>query len=179
MLPPLSNLLAFLSSVTPACFWLVVAFEISIGSHLRPRRFLLLLLLSLPPQMMVWHPPYTFRPGRAPSPISLLPRTPTFGWLLCCPTNRWPPKAKVTSLSLIFDVFRFGTPDKGTNSKRAHLTPRALHGPIGISGAKIWVHGGCCHDKRWQGRLGVQWRYLMLVILCFVLLCFVLDRTFG
>jgi hypothetical protein len=38
--PPLSNLLAFLSSITPAFFWLVVAFEISIGSHLRPRRFL-------------------------------------------------------------------------------------------------------------------------------------------
>ncbi len=32
--PPLSNLLAFLSSITPTCFWLVVAFEISIGSHL-------------------------------------------------------------------------------------------------------------------------------------------------
>jgi hypothetical protein len=37
--PPLSNLLTFLSSVTPACFLFVVAFEISIGSHLRPRRF--------------------------------------------------------------------------------------------------------------------------------------------
>ncbi len=39
--PPLSNLLPFLSSITPACFWLVVAFEISIGSHLRPRLFFL------------------------------------------------------------------------------------------------------------------------------------------
>ncbi len=37
--PPLSILLVFLSSVMPACFWLVVAFEISIGSHLRPRHF--------------------------------------------------------------------------------------------------------------------------------------------
>jgi hypothetical protein len=33
MLPPRLNLLAFLSSITPACFWLVVAFEISIGGH--------------------------------------------------------------------------------------------------------------------------------------------------
>jgi hypothetical protein len=37
--PPLSNLLAFLSNVMPFCFWLVVAFEILIGSHLRPRHF--------------------------------------------------------------------------------------------------------------------------------------------
>jgi hypothetical protein len=37
--PPLSNLLAFLSSIMSAYFWLVVAFEISIGSHLRPQRF--------------------------------------------------------------------------------------------------------------------------------------------
>jgi hypothetical protein len=37
--PPLPNLLAFLSSFTPACVWLVVAFETSIGSHLRPQRF--------------------------------------------------------------------------------------------------------------------------------------------
>jgi hypothetical protein len=115
--PPLSNLLAFLSSFTPACFWLVVVFEILIGSHLRPRRFFYFyfLLLSLPPQMMVWHPPHTFHPGRAPSPISL----PTFDWLLCCPTKRWPPKAEVTSFSLIFNVLRFGTPNKGTNSNES------------------------------------------------------------
>jgi hypothetical protein len=37
--PPLSNLLAFLSSITPVCFWLVVAFEILISSHLRPWHF--------------------------------------------------------------------------------------------------------------------------------------------
>ena len=37
--PPLSNLLAFLSSIMPACFWLVVAFEILIGSHSRPQFF--------------------------------------------------------------------------------------------------------------------------------------------
>jgi hypothetical protein len=62
---------------------------------------------------------------------------------------------------------------------RAHPMPRALYGPIGISGAKIWVHGGCCHGKRWQSRWGVGRQYLMLVVVCFVLLIFVLDRTFG
>ncbi len=42
--PPLSNLLAFLSLVTPACFWLVVAFEILISSHLRPRHFVVVVV---------------------------------------------------------------------------------------------------------------------------------------
>jgi hypothetical protein len=136
--PPLSNLLAFLSSVTPACFWLVVAFEISVGSHLRPRRFLIFnfLLLSLPPQMIVWHPLHTFCPDRAPSPIYLLPQTPTFGWLLCCPTKRWPPKAEVTSLSLIFDVLCFGAPNKGTNSNESAPDAARL----------VWAH----RDQRHQ-----------------------------
>jgi hypothetical protein len=74
---------------------------------------------AAPNDGIVWHPPHTFHPGHAPSPISLLMRTPTFGWLLCCPTKRWPPKAKVTSLSLIFDVLCFGAPNKGTNSNKS------------------------------------------------------------
>ncbi len=143
---PLSNLLPFLSSITSMCFWLVVAFEIFIGSHLRPLGFFvfIFLLLSLPPQRMVWHPTHTFCPVRAPSPISLLPRTPTFGWLLCCPTKRWPPKAKVTSLSLIFDVLHFGAPNKGTNSNES--APDATH--------LVWAH----RDQRRQD-LG-PWRML-------------------
>jgi hypothetical protein len=144
--PLLSNLLAFLSSVTPTCIWLVVAFERSIGSYLRPRHFFIFvfLLLSLPPQTMVWRTPNTFRPGRAPSPISLLLQTPTFGWLLCCPTNRWPPKAEVTSLSLIFNMLRFGTPNEGRNSNES--APNAAH--------LVWAH----RDQRCQD-LG-PWRML-------------------
>jgi hypothetical protein len=37
--PPPLNLLAFLSFLMPMCFWLVVAFVILIGSHLRLQRF--------------------------------------------------------------------------------------------------------------------------------------------
>jgi hypothetical protein len=37
--PTLPNLLAFLSSITLACFWLVIAFEISNSSYLRPQHF--------------------------------------------------------------------------------------------------------------------------------------------
>ncbi len=144
--PPLLDLLAFLSSDTPACFWLVVAFEISIGSHLKTQRFFILifLLLSLPPQAMVWRLPHTFCPGRASSAISLLPRTSTFGWFLCCPTKWWPPKAEVTSLSLIFDVLGFGAPNKGTNSNES--APNA---------ARLVL----AHRDQWRQDLG-PWRML-------------------
>ncbi len=170
--PPLPNLLAFLFYFTPMCFWLVVVFEILIGSHLRPRRFLL--LLSLPPQMMVWCPPHMFRPGRAPSPISFLPQTPTFGWLLRCLTKRWPPKAEVTSLSLIFDVLHFNAPNKGTNSNGSAPNAARL----------VWAH----RDQRRQDvgpwRMLPWWKiakplegramaahvgYCVLCFLCFVL----------
>ncbi len=143
--PPWSNLLAFLSFFTPAGFWLVVAFEISIDGPLRPRRKFFIftfLLLSLPPQTMVRRLPHTFRSGRAPSPISLLPQTPTFGWLLCCLTKRWPPKAKVISPSLIFNVLRFGAPNKGTNSNKS--APDATR--------FLWAH----RDQRHQD-LGPWW----------------------
>jgi hypothetical protein len=92
--------------------------------------YFILLLLSLPPQTMVWRLPHTFCPGCAPSPISLLPRMPTFGWLLCCPSKRWPPKAKVTSLSLIFDVLHFGAPKEGTN--RNKIAPNTAR--------LVWAH---------------------------------------
>jgi hypothetical protein len=136
--PPLLNLLAFLSSITPVCFWLVVAFEISISSHLKPQRFYyyIFLLFGSLLQTMVWCPPHTVCPGYAPSPISLLPQMPTFGWLLCCPTKRWPPKAKVTSLALIFDVLRFSAPNKGTNSKESAPDTARL----------VWAH----RDQRRQ-----------------------------
>jgi hypothetical protein len=100
---------------------------------------------------------------------------PTFGWLLCCPTKRWPPKAKVTSLSLIFDVLHFGAPNKETNSNKS--APDAVHlvwahrdqrrqdvGPWGmlpwqkmakpLEGRVMAAHVGCC---------------VFFCVLCFVL----------
>jgi hypothetical protein len=61
---------------------------------------------------------------------------------------------------LIFDVLHFG----------------ALYGPIGISSAKMWVHGRCCHGKKWQScwRVG-QWRLMFVVVcVCVFFLCIVL-----
>jgi hypothetical protein len=124
---------------------------------------------------MVWRPPHTFRPDRAPSPISLLPQTPTFGWLLCCPIKRWPPKAQVTSLSLTFNVLHFGTPNEGTNSNesapgaarlvRDHRDQRCQD--LGPWRMLPW--------RKMAKPLGAGRRYLMLVVVCFVFLCFVLD----
>jgi hypothetical protein len=57
-------------------------------------------------------------------------------------------KAETPPLSLFFEGLRFGTPNKNPTMVRAQPTPRALYGPIGSSGAKIWDHGGCCHGER-------------------------------
>ncbi len=67
---------------------------------------------------------------------------------------------------------------KEQKAKRAHPMPHDLYGPIGISNAKIWVHGGCCHGKRWQSCWKVGWWWLMLAVVCFVffVLCVVFER---
>ncbi len=131
MLPPVKS--PCLSLLHHARVFLVsFCIEILIGGRLRPQ----CIYFFLPLQTMVWHPPHTFRPGHAPSPISLLPQMPTFGWLLCCPTKRWPPKAKVTSLSLIFDVLHFSAPKEGKNSNKS--TPNAAR--------LVWAH----RDQRRQ-----------------------------
>jgi hypothetical protein len=129
--------------------------------------------LSLPPPTMVRRPPHTFRPGRAPSSISLLPRTPTFGWLLCYPTKRWPLKAANRSLSLFTDGLHFGDPSEGLKSGKS--APDASHHQrtIGSSSVKIWVHGGCCHGER--GSKPLKGRTAAAHVGCCVLwLCFVL-----
>ncbi len=83
-------------------------------------------LLSLLPQTMVWHSSRTFIPDCAPCPMSHLPQMPTFGWLLCCQTKKRPPKAEVTSLSLIFYVLCFWCPKQKNKQQRErtwHRTP--------------------------------------------------------
>jgi hypothetical protein len=56
---------------------------------------------------------------------------------------------------------------------KAQPMPLALYGPIGSSGAKIWVHGGCCHGER--GPKPLKGRTAAAHVGCCVLwLCFVL-----
>jgi len=56
---------------------------------------------------------------------------------------------------------------------RVQATPRALYGPIGSSGAKIWFHGRCCHGERGpkplKGRAAVAHVGCCVLWLCFVL----------
>ncbi len=58
-----------------------------------------------------------------------------------------------------------------------NLPPGACNGLTVSHCALIWGHGGCCHGKRWQScwRVG-QWR-LILVVVCFVFLCFMLCSS--
>ncbi len=61
----------------------------------------------------------------------------------------------------------------------ASLPPGACNGLTGSHcRALIWGHGGCCHGDRWQSGWKVGWWQLMLVNVCFVLLCFMVDCTF-
>ncbi len=55
----------------------------------------------------------------------------------------------------------------------------ALLGYFGSLSAMCWWRHLPTHGGRGQSHWGVGLRYLMLVVVCFVLLCFVLDRTFG
>jgi hypothetical protein len=56
---------------------------------------------------------------------------------------------------------------------RVQPTSRALYGPIGSSGTKIWVHGGCCHGERGlkplKGRAAAAHVGCCMLWLCFVL----------
>jgi len=56
---------------------------------------------------------------------------------------------------------------------RAQPMSRALYGPIGSSGAKIWVHVRCCHGERGpkllKGRAEAAHVGCCMLWLCFVL----------
>ncbi len=150
--PPLWNLLAFLSSVMPTCFCLVVAFEISIGSHLRPQRFLILFFccsVCRPKQWYGIHPTCSAQIVRPPQYPSYHKCQLLVGCCFVQPIDghlrlRSHPSLKSLMCCILVPQMKEQT------ATRAHPTLRALYGPIGISGAKIWVHGGCGLGERWQ-----------------------------
>jgi hypothetical protein len=67
------------------------------------------------PQTIILVPPHMFHRDRVSSMMIPSLLTPTFGWLSCLTSERWPPKAKTPSLSLIFDGSRFSAPSKRTS----------------------------------------------------------------
>ena len=83
--PAQSNLLYIVYSPMPNIFsWLLCDYSL-IGGRLRPLRDSMSIIFCLPnrlPNSEVTSP-HAFHPPCATSPISLLPRTSTFSWLLC------------------------------------------------------------------------------------------------
>ncbi len=83
------------------------------------------------PQTIIRHPPHMFSRDCISSIMIPSPLTPTFGWLLCLTSERWPPKAKTLSLTLIFNGSRFGAPSKRTSRGDREPTTERL----------LWTHG--------------------------------------
>ena len=88
-------------------------------------------------------------------------------------------KANSLPVSLIFKGYLYGAQNKETTTLSANLVPDALLGYFGSLSTMCWWHHWPTHGGRGQSRWGVGQRHLMLVVVCFVLLCFVVDRTFG
>jgi hypothetical protein len=61
----------------------------------------------------------------------------------------------------------------------ANPAPDALLGYFGSLSTMCWWCRWPTHGGRGQSHWGLGLQHLMLVVVCFVLLCFVLDRTFG
>ncbi len=149
--PPQSNLLAFLSSVMPACFWLVVAFEILIGGCLRPRLIIFILFYCCSvccPER--W---YGVRPTCS-AQVVRPPQYPSYRkcWLLvdCCVVQSKDGHLRPRpSPSLCFSMGCILAPQtKDKRVARAHLMHCAIDGSIGSSGTKIWGYGWSSHGQR-------------------------------
>ena len=102
-------------------------------------------LSSLPQTMVCCHPTRSVQVARPPNypphrDCGLL----TFGWLLRSMFKRRPPKAETLPLSLFFEGFRFGTPNKGTNNDESASNAASL----------LWAH----REQRRQDL--VPWRIL-------------------
>ncbi len=71
-------------------------------------------------------PPHTLQLPRASSPASLQMRLPTPSWLLSLIIKRRPPKVRAWRISLFFDVFLFGAPNRQTSYRAAKPDHRRL-----------------------------------------------------
>ncbi len=152
----------------------------SIGGHLRPRcdSFYIIFLLSLSsPKQWDDVSPHAPTPAR---PLSNIPPTAIIDfWLVVVCfylvlAIRQTPFPSLWFLRGICTAPRTGEP----TALSANLALDALLGYFGSLSAMCWWHHWSTHGGRGQSRWRVGWRYLMLVVVCFVLLCFVLDRTF-
>jgi hypothetical protein len=149
--PPQLNLLAFLSSVMPPCYWLVVASEVLIGGRLRPQRNFLFLFFCC---SFCWpKQSYGVCPTRS-AQVVCPPQYPSYceHQLLagCCVVR--PKDGHLRPRPSPSLWFLMGCVLVPQTKDRTAVTALPMHctnnGPIGSSGAKRWVHGGCCHGER-------------------------------
>jgi hypothetical protein len=123
---------SILPSVVAACFWLVVAFQISISGHIRPRRiFVFIFVRRSVHHPKRWHGVTPTHSVQVASPPEYPPTViADFCWLLCRMFKRRPLKAKTLPLSLFFEGVRFGTPNEGTNNGESATDTTSL----------VWAH---------------------------------------
>ena len=151
--------------------WLSCDYSL-IGGLLRPRRDLLSIIFCRPnplPNSEVTSP-HTLHPPRTTSPISLLPWTSTFGWLLCLPGFKFRPLRPSHHFLSICWCLLCRTPQTWQPMVALpNQTMGTWHGTIGGRGTMqcglCWPTHGSRRQSHWE--VG-QWQ-LMLVVVCFVL----------
>jgi hypothetical protein len=89
-------------------------------------------------------------------------------------------KANSLPISLIFEGSLYGAQNRVTNPvSSANPEPGTMLGYFGSLSAMFWWRHWPTHGGRGQSRWGVGQGHFMMVVVCFVLLFFVVDRTLG
>ncbi len=103
----LAHILSILSSVSDACFWLVVVWAIVDRRPSKGNGVFYIYFFSLFEFVISndWTPPpHMLQPPRASSPTSILPLPPTTIWLFYLPIKWRPPKAEAPFPLYFFDA---------------------------------------------------------------------------
>jgi len=165
----LSHLPSILRSVGAACFWLVVAFQISIGGRIRPRRIFVFIFV----RRSVHHPKrwYSVRPTRSVQ-IARPPEYPPHRdrrllvgcFVVCsnCGHRRSRPHP-----SLCFWGVAFRHPERRNQQWREHNRRREpCIGPWGAAAPRFGSMADVAMEREGQSRWRVGRQWLMLVVVC-------------
>ncbi len=163
--PPRLNLLAFLSSIMPACFWLVVVLEILISGLRLQCIFFNCHSICRPKKWYGVCPTRSAQVMRPPQYLSYRKRQLLVGCCVVGPKDGHLRPRPCPSLRL-FMGFVVVPQTKDRRVARAHPMHHSINGPIWSTGTKIWVHGGSSHGERGQKPLKDRAAWLMLVVVC-------------
>jgi hypothetical protein len=145
------------SSITPMCFWLVVAFKISNSGHLRPLLYFIYVIFlsfnllpqnkkniphmhSIPAVHPLHHPSYCC----CQLLVDCCVLQPNSGNLRL---RTHPPLYFLMHLNL-------ASQPREPTVVRANPPPGACNRLVGSRGTMIWGHGRCCHGNIGQSRWG-------------------------